>query len=62
LIQIVGINAGTLAELTFARWKGPALTRFQAAAGREKGGIRVAEAAFEAGISGVLARFRFTAR
>ncbi|MET3908607.1 hypothetical protein ABID59_002953 [Bradyrhizobium sp. S3.3.6] len=62
MIQIVGINAETLAELQFQCANKLRVNRREAATGREKGGIRIAEAAFEAEKSGVLARFRFTAR
>ncbi|MGW1421638.1 hypothetical protein ACWAT4_16135 [Bradyrhizobium manausense] len=62
MIQIVAINAGTLAELLFLPREGRALTPRETTAGREKGGVRIAKAAFEAGITGILARFRFTAR
>ena len=62
LIQIVGINAGTPLELLFLFVKRLRVNARKAAAGREKGGVRIAEAAFELGKTGVLARFRFTAR
>jgi hypothetical protein len=62
LIQILSINAETLAELLFARARGPRVNPREAVAGHEKGGVRIAEAAFEAGKSVVLARVRFTAR
>ena len=62
LIQIVGINAGTLLELAFLFAKRLRVNARKAAAVREKGGVRIAEAAFELGKTGVLARFRFTAR
>jgi hypothetical protein len=62
LIQILGVNAETLAEPMFARVCSPALTRASPVTTHEKGGVRIAEAAFEAGKSVVLAQFRFTAR
>jgi hypothetical protein len=62
LIQIVGVNAGTLAELLFLRVNRPGVNRREAVATHEKGGVRIAEAAFEAGKTGVLASSRFTAR
>jgi hypothetical protein len=62
LIQIVGINAETLAELLFLCANRPRVNRRQAAARRKKDGVRIAEAAFEAGKTGVLACWRFTAR
>jgi hypothetical protein len=62
LVQIVGINAETLAEPLFGRANKPRVNRREAAARREKGGVRVAEAASEAEKTGVLTRFRFTAR
>jgi hypothetical protein len=62
LIQIVGINAGTLAELLFRVRTGRALTHARPVTTHEKGGVRIAEAAFEAGKTGVLASSRFTAR
>jgi hypothetical protein len=46
----------------FARVCSPALTRASPVTTHEKGGVRIAEAAFEAGKSVVLAQFRFTAR
>jgi hypothetical protein len=62
LIQIVGINAGTLLELLFLFAKRQRVNARKATAAREKGGVRIAEAAFELGKTGVLACFRFTAR
>ena len=62
LIQILGINAETLAELPFPRASAPALTRVRLVTPHEKGGVRIAEAAFEAGNAGVLTSARFTAR
>ncbi|MEH2486534.1 hypothetical protein [Bradyrhizobium sp. AZCC 2230] len=62
LIQIVGINAETLAELLFGRANGLRVNRHAATSGREKDGVRIAEAAFEPGKTGALACFRFTAR
>ena len=62
MIQIVGINAGTLLELLCPFAKRPRINAQKATATREKGGVRIAEAAFELGKTGVLARFRFTER
>jgi hypothetical protein len=62
LIQIVGINAGTLLELLFLFAKRLRVNARKATAAHEKGGVRIAEAAFELGKTGVLTRFRFTAR
>ncbi|MDN4986373.1 MULTISPECIES: hypothetical protein [unclassified Bradyrhizobium] len=62
LIQIVGINAETLAEPVFRSASGPRVNPREAAAKREKGGVRIAEAAFKPGKTGVLALMRFTAR
>jgi len=62
LIQIVGINAETLVELLFGRANRPRVNRRAATSRRGKGGVRIAEAAFELGKTGVLTRFRFTAR
>jgi hypothetical protein len=62
LIQIVGINAGTLLELLFLFANRLRVNARKGAARREKGGVRIAEAAFELGKTGVLRRFRFTAR
>jgi hypothetical protein len=62
LIQIVGINAGTLLELLFLFAKRLRVNARKATNAREKGGVRIAEAAFELGKTGVLARFGFTAR
>jgi len=62
LIQIVGINAGTLLELLFLFAKRQRVNARKATAAREKGGVRIAEAALGSGNYGVSARFRFTAR
>jgi hypothetical protein len=62
LIQILGINAETLAELPFPRAGASALTRARLAAPHEKGGVRIAEAASFAGNAVVLVLLRFTAR
>jgi len=62
LIQILGINAEMLAELPFPRASAPALTGAKPVTAHEKGGVRIAEAAFGAGNAVVLARVRFTAR
>ncbi|MGY3234268.1 hypothetical protein ACVWZ4_005212 [Bradyrhizobium sp. USDA 4472] len=62
LIQIVAINARTLAELGFLPGAGRTLTRVRSRQDTKKGGFRIAEAAFEAGKAGVLLCFRFTAR
>jgi hypothetical protein len=62
LIQILWINAETLAELLFARATGPALTGARPVGTHEKGGVRIAEAAFRAGNPVVLVPSRFTAR
>jgi hypothetical protein len=62
LIQILGINAETLAEQLFPSANAPLVNWRQAVARREKGGVRITEAAFEGWKTGVLARFRFTAR
>jgi hypothetical protein len=62
LIQILSINAETLAELLFARARSPALTCARSVTAHEKGGVRIAEAAFEAGKTVVLTLSRFTAR
>jgi hypothetical protein len=62
LIQILSINAETLAELSFARVKAGALTHAGPVSAHEKGGIRIAEAAFRAGNPVVLVPSRFTAR
>ncbi|WFU84298.1 hypothetical protein QA645_16615 [Bradyrhizobium sp. CIAT3101] len=62
LIQIVGINAETLAEPMFQRANGLRVNAQNASAAREKGGVRITEAAFEAWKTGVLASSRFTAR
>jgi hypothetical protein len=55
LIQIVGINTETLAELLFQCANKPCVNRHGAASGREKGGVRIADAAFEAWKTGILA-------
>jgi hypothetical protein len=62
LIQILSINAETLAEPLFARAAGSALTRARPVTTHEKGGVRIAEAAFSAGNAVVLVPSRFTAR
>jgi len=62
LIQILSINAETLAERPFPRQSGRALTRPNAVTAHEKGGVRIAEAAFRAGNTAVLPPARFTAR
>jgi hypothetical protein len=62
LIQIVAINAGTLRELRFPHVNRPRVNSRKAIAAHEKGGVRITEAAFEAGSTGVLASSRFTAR
>lgn len=62
MIQIVGINAEMLAEVLFPSAQRPCVNRRDTASGRKKGGIRIAEAAFEAEKTGVLALSRFTAR
>jgi len=62
LIQILSINAEMLAQRRFHAQTGRALTRVGPLTTHEKGGVRIAEAAFEAGKSVVLARVRFTAR
>ena len=62
MIQIVGINAKTLLELWFQCWNGPRVNLRVSAARREKGGVRIAEAAFEACKTGILVHPRFTAR
>ncbi|MCK1723001.1 hypothetical protein [Bradyrhizobium sp. 141] len=62
LIQILSINAQTLAERRFRAQMGRALTRARPATTHEKGGVRIAEAAFEAGNAVVLTSSRFTAR
>jgi hypothetical protein len=62
LIQILGINAETLAEPPFPRASAPALTRARLVRPHEKGGVRIAEAASWSGKTVVLVRLRFTAR
>ncbi|MDA9477317.1 hypothetical protein XI03_23085 [Bradyrhizobium sp. CCBAU 65884] len=62
LIQILSINAETLAERPFPLQTGRALTGARSAITHEKGGVRIAEAAFGAENTGVLASLRFTAR
>jgi len=62
LIQILSINAETLAGRRFHAQTRRALTRARRVPTHEKGGVRIAEAAFEAGITGVLTSSRFTAR
>jgi len=62
LIQILGINAETLVERGFPRANGARVNARNAAPAHEKGGVRIAEAAFEAGNTAILARLRFTAR
>jgi len=62
LIQILSINAQTLAEPLFARTTVPALTRASLVTTHEKGGVRIAEAAFSTGNAVVLVPSRFTAR
>jgi hypothetical protein len=62
LIQILGINAETLAEPPFRHANGPRVNSRAAVPAHEKGGVRITEAAFEAGNTAVLARLRFTAR
>jgi hypothetical protein len=62
LIQIVEINTGTPLELLFLRVNRPGVNPRETLATREKGGVRIAEAAFKAGKTGVLASSRFTAR
>jgi hypothetical protein len=62
LIQILGINAETLAELLLRAQTGPALTGARPVGTHEKGGVRIAEAAFRAGNPVVLVPSRFTAR
>lgn len=52
----------TLTELAFPRASAPALTRARPVTMHEKGGVRIAEAAFGLEKTVVLARFRFTAR
>jgi hypothetical protein len=55
LIQILSVNAQTLAERHFHAQTGRALTRARAVAAHEKGGVRIAEAASRAGNAVVLA-------
>jgi hypothetical protein len=62
LIQILGVNAETLAEPLFERAHSPRVNPREAAAGYEKGGVRIAEAALMAENTAVLAPSRFTAR
>ena len=62
MIQIVAINAGTLLELLFLPALRPRVNAPGAVPTREKGGIRIAKAAFRAGKIGVLTSSRFTAR
>jgi len=62
LIQILGINAETLAEPSFALAKGRCVNPRRERTTHEKGGVRIAEAAFEAGNPVVLVPSRFTAR
>ncbi|MCJ9705676.1 MULTISPECIES: hypothetical protein [unclassified Bradyrhizobium] len=62
LIQILSINAEMLAQRRFHAQTGRALTRVGPLTTHEKGGVRIAEAAFEAGNAAVLASSRFTAR
>ncbi|MET4387862.1 hypothetical protein ABIB73_003619 [Bradyrhizobium sp. F1.4.3] len=52
----------TLAELLFRHAKRPGVNPREAVATREKGGVRIVEAAFQVGIKEVLAPSRFTAR
>lgn len=51
-----------LAEALFACFCNPRVNRAALAAGHEKGGVRIAEAAFEPGNIEVFASLRFTAR
>lgn len=51
-----------LAQRRFHAQTGRALTRVGPLTTHEKGGVRIAEAAFEAGNAAVLASSRFTAR
>jgi len=62
LIQILSINAQTLVEPPFQRANGPRVNARRVVETHEKGGVRIAEAAFRAGKSLVLARLRFTGR
>lgn len=51
-----------LAEPLFARRRNPGVNPRKAVTAPEKGGVRIAEAAFRAGNAGVFALLRFTAR
>ncbi|MDA9506100.1 hypothetical protein XI09_15955 [Bradyrhizobium sp. CCBAU 11386] len=62
MIQILSINAETLAELLFRGANRSRVNPHRPVTAHEKGGVRIAEAAFRAGKTVVLARFRFTAR
>ncbi|MCP3445249.1 hypothetical protein [Bradyrhizobium sp. CCGUVB14] len=62
LIQILGINAETLAEPMFQRANRLRVNAQMVTAAREKGGVRITEAAFEAWKTAVLGSSRFTAR
>jgi len=62
LIQILSINAEALGGALFALICSPSVNRYPFAAGHEKGGVRIAEAAFEPGNMEVFASLRFTAR
>jgi hypothetical protein len=62
LIKILGVNAETLAELLRRGANRSRVNPHGPVTAHEKGGVRIAEAAFEAGKSVVLARVRFTAR
>jgi hypothetical protein len=62
LIQILAVNAEMLAEPMVPCAGGPRVNPREAVAGHEKGGVRIAEAASQAGNTEVLASSRFTAR
>jgi len=62
LIQILSINAETLAEPLFARTRDLRVNPREARHDHEKGGVRIAEAAFSTGNAVVLVPSRFTAR
>jgi hypothetical protein len=62
LIQILSINPKPAAEPVIAHVRRPCVNCRAFAAGREKGGIRLAKAAFKPGNVEVFASSRFTAR
>ncbi|MDA9501047.1 hypothetical protein XI05_26910 [Bradyrhizobium sp. CCBAU 11357] len=62
MIQIISVNTEALGEALFALICSLSVNRWPLAARREKGGVRIAEAAFEPGNIRVFASSRFTAR